>query len=734
MSMPRIPGIHPRNATLNRYADRTLGPRTIRRVGAHLIGCLRCRETVDQINDLGERARAAAAPVTSPDMLDRIHARRSAGERVILPVPDLTQERSVSPWRFVAAAGFIVIAGTTALLLSRSATAATGDGELSFLPAHPQAGTTIDATYRPSERFATDTVLMLRARFVSSPRGVPPGFEKVLPSVARFPMRRAADGAFHIRLALPVNATYSAFAIEDASATRLDAHHGQHWELLAYDAGGHPGYDALLAATRERGGWDARHEAARMFVAQYPDSIQAWATLTFTGSVVHGASDSAAAATNREALERLDSSARRSDHRSPETAAQLYGFARTLHDTARTAYWRERVLRDAPRSATAAQIRGVHAIERLRPDPKAFARALPELDRIWNNVGAVDPSFTTFGLQSAIAAGDPAAISRWGTRYRDMTHDAPRSREWVGSELVKYPQSRAEGLRLLRTLLAMRDVVSDPQRGLRQTAISRRREMDELRAETLQHIGEALLADHQTRPALDSLRLAARVSWNLERFRSVASAALAVGDTADATRMLALVAADPVTAAAFTDSARAMLGRTVSHAQWTQSLAEATTTMHSRVLALSIHHPMRGDRVRLMTPGGEKRTFAQLADGHVTVVAFGADLQRAGSPVDLHAMQRLSATLAEDGARLVVIALHPRTPGMPEAIRARRLSIDVYFDEYHEAERAFDAYGFPIYCVVDARGIIRYSYSGVDQLRVQVRALAQERQLAQAQR
>jgi hypothetical protein len=726
--------IHPRNTTLNRYADRTLDPSAMRRVGEHLISCLRCREVVDQINDLGARTRAASAPVASTEMLYRILARREAGERVILPVLELTRERTAKPWRIAAVAALLLIAGTTALLLSRSATAATGDGALEFLPAHPEAGAAIDATYRPSERFATDTVLMLRARFVSSPRDVPPGFEKTPPTIARFPMRRAQDGAFHLRFTLPLTATYSAFAIEDSSATRIDANHGRRWELLAYDAGGRPRYDALLAATRERSGWDARHDAAHLLVTHYPDSIQSWDTIAFTENVVHGASDSAAAVTSRKAFERFDARERRNDHRSPATTSQLYAFARTLHDTARAAYWRERVVVEAPRSGAAAQIRGMHAIERLRPDPHALTSALPELDHIWNDVGAVDPSFTTFGLQSAIAAHNPAAISRWGARYRDMTHDVPTSREWVGSELVKYPQSRAEGLRLLRTILMPIDVISDPHRGLRQTATAMQRDNDELRAETLQHIGEALLADQQVHAALDTLRLAAGVSWNLERFRSIASAALAVGDTADAAHMLALVAADPVTAATFNDSARAMLGSAVTDAQWSLHRREATTTMHVRVLALSIHQPMRGDRVRFLTPSGERRTFAQLADGHITVVAFGADLQRSGSPVDLHAMQRLSTALATDNARLVVIALHPRTPGMPEALRQRGLSIDVYFDEYHEADRAFNAYGFPIYCVVDARGTIRFSYSDVEQLRVQVRALAQEKQLAQTAR
>ncbi|MDQ2664977.1 MAG: hypothetical protein M3Z05_03105 [Gemmatimonadota bacterium] len=729
-----IPLFHPRNATLNRYADRTLPPRAMRSVGAHMIGCLRCRQTVDEIIALRTRVRDTSAPTASTEMFERILARRQAGERVILPTPDLSRERS-APWgRIAIAAGLFVIATASAVLLSRSATAATDDGDLSFLPTHPRAGDAIDATYSPSERFVADTLLMLRVRSVTPPQEVPPGFEEVLPTVSRLPMRRGQDGAFHLRFTFPGKAVYSAFGVEDISATRLDAHRGKRWELLAYDANGHPRYDALLSATRERAGWDARHEAAQMFVAEYPDSIGAWRTLASTENVAHAASDSTAIAAARAALARFDELERSTGHSTPVTMSELYALASTLHDTTRLAYWREHILREAPRSRTAATLRGVHAIERLLPDPHALPDALPELDRIWNDVGAVDPSFTTFGLQSAIAAEDPVAISRWGTRYRAMTRDVASSREWVGSELVKYSQSRAEGLALLRTILAPLDVVNDPRRGLRQTAISRQREIDELRAATLQHIGEALLADHQTRAALDSLRLAADVSWNPDRFRMLASAALTIGDTAEATSVLALVAADPTTSATFTDSARVLLGRTVSDSAWSRHVAEATQTMQARVLALSTHRPMRGDRIRLLTSTGERRTFAQLADGHVTVVAFGADLQQAGSPVDLHEMQRLSATLAKDNARLVVIALHPRTAGMPEAIRQRHLSIDVYFDEYHEANRAFDAYGFPIYCVVDARGTIRFTYSEVSQLLAQVRALEQEQQLAQVRR
>lgn len=734
MKMPSLPGVHPRNATLNRYADRTLDPQSTRRVGTHLIGCRRCREVVDGINELGTRVRAEGTPAASIEMFDRILTRRQAGDRVILPSPDVSPPRFISLTRIAIAAGVLVMVAASALLLNRNATAATGDGDLYFLPAHPRAGTTIDATYRPSQRFAKDTLLMLRARFVSTPRDVPAGVAAVQPMIARLPMRRGQDETFRLRFAFPENAVYAAFAIEDDSATRIDAHRGKRWELFAYDASDRPRYDALLSATRERAGWDARHDAARMLVAEYPDSVDAWGALGFTENVVHSASDAKAIATTRSAFERFDAAARGNGDLSPAAMSQVYALALTVHDSTRLVYWRDRILREAPRTRTATLILAVRAIERRRPDPDALRNALSDLDRLWNDVGAIDPSFTTFGLQSAIAAGNPAAISRWGGRYRRITHDAPSSRAWVGSELTKYPQSRAEGLTLLRSILVPFDIVSDPLRGLGQTAPSRQRQVDGLRAETLQGIGEALLADHKIPAALDSLRLAAGVSWNLQRFRGLASAALAVGDTDEATRSLALVAADPSTPPAFADSARTMLGRAVSDAAWSQQVAAATTTMYARVLARSTHRPLRGDRVRLLTPGGERRTFAQLADGHITVVAFGADLQHNGSPVDLHAMQRLSSKLADDDARLVVIALHPRTERMPDAIRQRRLTFDVYFDEYHDADRAFDAYGFPIYCVVDAHGTIRFTYSDVNQLRTQVRALAQEWQIAQAQR
>lgn len=725
----RVPGLHPRSTMLNRYADRTLGTHDMRAVGQHLIGCTACRARVDRIRQLGDLARAEPAPVPTSAMLGRIIARREGGERVILPVADVEPARRFPAWRMLGAAAVVLAIGGAAVFSSRTATAASDDGTLTFAPALPHAGAEVEAVYRPSARFTGDSVLVLRARFVAAARDVPPDFEPA-PAIQRMAMTRRGDGTFHVRFTLPPVAVYAVLAVEDTGAQRLDTHGGRLWELLTSDEAGDPGYQALLAASGGRVGWDARHEAARALVAHFPDSLDAWRTLTFLNAVARGESDTASIAASRRALARFDSAARRDGTTDVGTISSLYWMAQGLRDSARATYWKAYVHRVAPRSRLGAQLHAVAAVETIPRDAHSIVRALPALEQLWRDVGAIDPTFTTFGLQGAAAAKDPVAIARWGRRYRDMTHDARSSRQWVGGELVKYASSRQEGLALLRSLLAPVDVVTDPRRRLRQAANERQRELDEEHAVALQGIGEGLLADHQHDAALDTLRLSARTGWNVDRFRDIAAAALSAGDTADAARMFALVAADPGVAVSFVDSARTRLGANVSSAEWQRALSESRVELRKRILATSVHTPLRGERVHLRSASGATETFAQLSAGHVTVVAFGADLNYKASVVNLAEMQSLAADIGAQHARVVVIALHPWSAGMLDSLRVRHTPIDVRFDDAHEADRAFSAYGFPIYYVVDASGTIRFAYSRVRDLRAQVATLTTEPQVA----
>ena len=731
MSSLRATWWHPRRIILSRYVDRGLDASAMRSVSKHLIACRRCKSEVDRVKRLGELARADIAPGATSAIFERIIARREAGERVILPLADKTPSSTRRQWILVAAAA-VVIVGSAALLVSRSATAAGGDGDIAFSPVNARPGAHVDAVYRPSERFVGDSVLMLRARFAGASRDLPTGYAATPARTERFVMQRAPDGSFHARFTFPSGVAYSSFAVEDEAALRVDSHRGALWELLAGDVNGRPTFDALRAATTGRIGWDARQRAARALVGAFPDSISAWETLAFTSNVARGETDSTLLAASRRALIRFDDVARRSGNVDVSMVSSLQALSYTVHDSARLAYWQAYALRNAPRSPLGALLRAVGIVRSGFRDSLARVRTLPALEQLWQDVGAVDASFTTFGLQAAEHAGDPAAIARWGRRYRDMNHDAPESRRWVGGELVKYAASRQEGLAMLRSLLVPVDVVTDSRRPLRQSAPDREHEINEQRAAALQLIGEGLLAEGQHEAALDTLRLAGRTGWNLERFRDIASAALSAGDTADAAQMLALIAVDPETSAAFADSARARLGAHAAGAAWKGMIAQAHVTMRERILATATRTPLHGDHVNLRVAAGETRTFAQLTAGHVTVVAFGADLEHKGSPVNLAAMQRLASSLSTQGARVVVIALHPWRPGMLDSLRVRHASIAVVFDDHHEAERAFDAYGFPIFCVVDASGTIRFRYSQMSELRAQVATLTRETQVATA--
>ncbi|HET7462347.1 MAG TPA: hypothetical protein VFJ82_13925, partial [Longimicrobium sp.] len=101
---------HPRVATLSRHADGAApGPR----LAAHLLRCPRCRAAVDEMRALAESARAAPVPLPAPDALERILARRAAGERVLLPADPAPAARPRVARRgvLVAAAVLVLAAG-----------------------------------------------------------------------------------------------------------------------------------------------------------------------------------------------------------------------------------------------------------------------------------------------------------------------------------------------------------------------------------------------------------------------------------------------------------------------------------------------------------------------------------------------------------------------------------------------------------------------------------------------
>jgi anti-sigma factor RsiW len=81
---------HPGARRLDAYVDARLDAASRAGVARHLTRCEACRNDVADMRRVGELARAAAAvaPALPPGSLERVLARRAAGERAILPVTD----------------------------------------------------------------------------------------------------------------------------------------------------------------------------------------------------------------------------------------------------------------------------------------------------------------------------------------------------------------------------------------------------------------------------------------------------------------------------------------------------------------------------------------------------------------------------------------------------------------------------------------------------------------------
>jgi hypothetical protein len=163
------------------------------------------------------------------------------------------------------------------------------------------------------------------------------------------------------------------------------------------------------------------------------------------------------------------------------------------------------------------------------------------------------------------------------------------------------------------------------------------------------------------------------------------------------------------------------LGLTVTDPRWMSARAEAPGLMRERVLATATRRPLPLDSVRLTDAAGRSRSLKEIAGGHVTIVAFGLDL-RVGSPVNVANMNRIAAKLGPD-VKVIAISITPRPANAEALVRARGIRFGAYFDPANDADRAFNAYGFPMYFVMDAAGDLRFAYSSPSQLLAQASVL-----------
>ncbi|MEP7345138.1 MAG: TlpA disulfide reductase family protein [Gemmatimonadaceae bacterium] len=190
--------------------------------------------------------------------------------------------------------------------------------------------------------------------------------------------------------------------------------------------------------------------------------------------------------------------------------------------------------------------------------------------------------------------------------------------------------------------------------------------------------------------------------------RDIASASIAAGDSAAATRARVKLAVAPSTSPATLDSLvrqdRAHLGPTA----WDSATAVARDDMYARLMERSILRTVRGDP-RLMSSDREEHSLSEIARGKPAVVIFWS--RRCGAALDaLPAIVVVAARLRDAGTPVLFIVDEPPSQEITDFLSARKWTLPVYHDVNGTTRSAFANFGTPVYYVLDSGGAIRFDH------------------------
>ncbi|HEX8274617.1 MAG TPA: redoxin domain-containing protein [Longimicrobiaceae bacterium] len=687
--------LHPRFRSLARFAAGGLEGGARARVAAHLAGCGRCRDEVAALRRASADARATPVPAPPADALERILARRAAGERVVLPAAERAAHRGgrrVLP----ALAASLVLLVAAASLFVRAPELQADDSELRLLPAQPRAGATVTVEYRATAKLGGEERLVLRARFRAAGEARQ-NFQ--IPHLGVAELERTADRTFRGSFRLPDSAVYAVFAVEDARGTRVDAN-GEAWELLVHAADGRPLADALAQRREDASERNQRlaAEATRELARLYPE--HPWSGLLLFSLERSEATRAGADSLRLAHRPRVGASHRRLSQAqapSPEEMGGLLRYAGAVGDTAVERHWRTRLLREHPVSPRAVQERVFALRDAHRADP---ARLLGEFERLWEEAGPASAQLAFSAYQTALASGDAAAALRWGER---LERHEPSMRLLLVHTLVRVPGAREEGMQRLRSELRRLDEMRPEERMLTQTVDDQRATSRLVAGRFLGSLGQALIASGRTAAGLDTLDRAVEGRWDAALFRTIADTRLATGDTAGAAPLLARVAADPSAPPAFVDSARLRLGRRFRASAWPAQVDSARDAMRAHVLGETVNRGLRG-RVGLADAAGKP---FRLDAGTETLVAFWSR-HCPPSLEQLGRLQAASARLRARGVRVVAVTEEAPSEETRRWLAEQGFTFPAYHDVDGDAARAFENRVTPRYFVLDAAGRIRF--------------------------
>jgi hypothetical protein len=481
--------------------------------------------------------------------------------------------------------------------------------------------------------------------------------------------------------------------------------------------------------------WEEGLKASRTLATLYPEDPEAWSRLVPYERRVLGdhIADSLLpghrrrfAAFQRELSERPSLPVR--------VISGMFSLAIDIDDSAAARFWRTRMEREFPDDPNVLFRRENRLedkyLDRKHIDPRQARNYFAELEPVWAKAEPTHDRtlwlFAQNALLAAMGTKDTAALRVWTPRIRRVQRRTPDMAAYWGNVLLQYPSLRSEGMDWLRDEARLLAKGPDEYRPLTATIAQQQAANRAAAQPILAELAGALIDQGDTTSGLDTLRLAATYGWNPSVLLRVGQTWARLGDTLQALKTYAKIAADPGASRGFSDSIRAVTAPKSPVVPWDAWVRQAREGMRTAVLQGATPRSLNGP-TRLLAPAGEVRHLTDLASGHVTVVAFWSP-DCWFSVRDLGPLQRLADQLQHAGAKVVAIVDHPFSAELTRTLKEQHAEqLPVFYDYRSDTRRAFVNFASPDYFVLDESGRIVFAHSKLEEIPRQVAALLPER-------
>lgn len=693
---------HPDFRALNRYVDGELSERERARVAAHLARCFRCRRTVEELRALSAAARELPTPAAPSDLMDLALQRRADGERVILPLtpPGAPPRRSFALLIAIAAIALLALA---IVLTLRVPSLEAARGGLTITPDRPTAGARLSFDYQDMGRFQGQQELTVRARYRTPDRRY---------QLTAGVLERATDGHYRGTITLPDSVVYAAFAVEDAAGRIVDSNDRRLWDVTVHAPDGRPTFDALFARMNDllSRNWEGAFAVARRMTKLYPDRPASWSSLEmFEASVLE---DSTVLPRHRQRLSEMADRILANDRDDPEAMAELAYYAFVLGQQERS------------RSLIAAlhanggwnRVRLGLRVSMTQIETYNGSSYLSALDSLWNATGG-SFSLASAGYAASLHAASLNAANpsvTWTWYQRRAAAEPDEATIMLVQDLLPIPAMRTRVIGALERTLEQGRRADDEDRPLYLSVTEYDRHEGRVAGRARMALGTALLDEGRTVQGVSQVRQAVGSVWTPDLLHRAGRILLQHGDTADAVRAYARMAADPALSLGLRHAIDNDLGALTRTDRWKTAVASARSALTDDVFGARINVRVDTDLV-LGRPDGRVVPLSQLMSPGATAVVFWNRLCLPAM-VALPAIEQVRRRLQAHGIRMIVIGTEPLSAERERALARMDVPFPVYADRKGEATKEFVPPGTPSYYVLDGEGRIRFAYSNLDRL------------------